>query len=205
MIDDIKLDDLQKDALKEYGSICAGNASASLSQMFDRHVKINTHDTEIISIDKAVEIVGGGDVRVLSIEFRIFGEASGKVLIIFTKADAGSFLSILGGGRNSSHSITSVKESMLKETGNIIAGSYMNALASIMKKRIILSMPVITKDTMGSVISENIEEMDDYSENILYMNIEYEENINKIKGTFIILPDKDMMNILLDVTSVKES
>jgi chemotaxis protein CheC len=199
----MNIDDLQKDALKEFGSICAGNASSSLSQIFGRDIKIRTFDSVIIPHKAVVQAMGGPQIDITSIEFRVFGDASGKIIITFDRESTDYFKAILNDALSSDRDI-SENESSIKETGNIIAGAYINAVTSMLQKRIILSMPIILEDVVETILENNINSIEEFSDNILMMDIAYIESEISIKGKFIIFPDQGMLNILLDVNSVKE-
>jgi chemotaxis protein CheC len=199
----MNINDLQKDALKEYGSICAGNASSSLSQIFGRDIKIRTFDTVIVPHKEVVQAMGGPQIDITSIEFRVFGDASGKIIITFDRESTDYFKAILNDALSSARDIPE-NESSIKETGNIIAGAYINAVTSMLQKRIILSMPIILKDVVETILENNINSIEEFSNNILMMDITYIESEISMKGKFIIFPDQAMLNILLDVNSVKE-
>ena len=58
-----KLDNLQKDALKEIGNIGAGNAATSLSTLLNKRINMNVPNIFILPFSQVVELMGGAENR----------------------------------------------------------------------------------------------------------------------------------------------
>ena len=53
-----EFNEFQKDALKEIGSICVGNAATALSQLFSRKIEMTSPEIFLLSIEEVPRIVG---------------------------------------------------------------------------------------------------------------------------------------------------
>jgi chemotaxis protein CheC len=57
-MEEIKFNEFQKEALKEIGNICAGNAATALSQLVGKKIDISVPETYFIPIEEVPKTVG---------------------------------------------------------------------------------------------------------------------------------------------------
>ncbi len=200
MIDIIKLSDLQIDALKKFAGVSSGNAATALSQMLGKLVEVDTPDIRILLVEEVTKLMGEPAELVIGVYFKIFGDASGSIFVTFSRNDAKTLISILLGKKEKERSVFSpLEESVIKESANIIAGAYITALSGVLKKTLILSVPQFATDMLGSIIDFIQIDANQESKQILVMKIKFKEEKKTIKGNIFILPDKELINILLNV------
>ncbi len=83
MIDISKLSKLQLDALKEIGTIGAGNAATGLSKMLNKRINITVPSAQILPLEKVPQVLGGMEKLVSAIYITLTGELSGSMLLIY--------------------------------------------------------------------------------------------------------------------------
>jgi len=84
-MEEIQLTDYQKDALKEIGTICAGNAATALSQLLDRKISIVVPRILFLPIEDVPQAVGGNDQLVVGLMLRVLGDLPSSIIFIFLK------------------------------------------------------------------------------------------------------------------------
>jgi chemotaxis protein CheC len=81
-----------------------------------------------------------------------------------------------------------IEMSALKEVGNIIAGSYLSALASMTQLTITPSVPYLAIDMAAAILSVPAIQFGQYGDNALLIQTEFGDDV-MIDGYFILLPD----------------
>ncbi len=203
-MDILKLNDLQLDALKEFGSIGSGNAATVLSQLLCRRVEMTVPEIEIVRVEEVAKVMGEEEKLVAGLYFRIYGNATGSILFTFPREDALSLVNLLlPGNKEERTTFTPLGESALKEAGNIIAGAYITALSGLLGKTLILSVPQLAIDMLGSIIDFIQIEISAVADYVLVMQIEFKEERGSVRGHFFILPNQELLNIMLNAIGLE--
>jgi chemotaxis protein CheC len=144
-----KLTDMQLDALKE-----VSNRRWQRSNIFIYFIrKIDRTVPSVNMIEFATLIESGGEEEVAGIVVRVLGDFPGSILIIFEKDIAKNIIEMLTGVREEEFS--ELGNSVLCEIGNILSGSYMNAIAQFTGLRVVASVPAVAVDMLCN-FSNNI-------------------------------------------------
>ncbi len=150
---EINFSDTQKDALREIGNICAGNAATALSQLLDRQIKIVVPRIMFLPIEKVPQAVGGNDKLVIGLMLRVLGDLPSNIVFIFSQRDALVLASLLTGKQVSDASvITDMERSALKEVGVILANAYLGALGSFVGLGLVPTVPELIVDMAGAIV-----------------------------------------------------
>ena len=136
-----KINQFQKDALKEIGSICAGNAATALSQLVNKKVEITVPEVYFLPIERVPQVVGE-DKLVVGLVVRILGDLPSVILLIFSQKDALNLASLMTNKKPSNGGvITELERSALKEIGIILANAYMGALSVFVRFGLVPAVP----------------------------------------------------------------
>jgi len=200
MEEEIKLSDLQKDALKEIGSICAGNAATALSQLFDKKVNLNVPDIFFIPIEEVPNTVGR-DELVVSLVIKVLGDFPSVIMMMFSQKDAMELAYLLTGKEHKEGKlITEMERSALKEIGVILANAYLGALSAFVKWGLVPSVPELIEDMAGALVDYMLIELSDISDYALLIKSEFKEASTHVSGTFFLIPNPQGLKLLLDAT-----
>lgn len=201
----INLEKFHLDVLKELGNIGSGNALISLSKLINRRVEMDVPTINILEYQEVTELMGGAEVPVIGILLDFLGDIKGSIMFILEPQYAYSLIGIL---RNKNvQDITELGEidvSALKEVGNILAGSYLSALAKITKLDILPSVPYFAYDMAGAILSVPAIQFGQMSDNILYIETFFAEGANNIMGKCFLIPDVSSYEVLLNALGVKQ-
>jgi chemotaxis protein CheC len=195
---DISFTDNQKDALKEIGNICAGNAATALSQLLDRKISIVVPRILFIPIEQVPDAVGGVDKLVVGLMLRVLGDLPSNIIFIFSQKDAISLASLLTGKQVSGASImTDLERSALKEVGVILANAYLGALGSFVGLGLVPTVPELIVDMAGAIVDYILIELSCESEFALLVESEFQEPTTSVTGHFFLIPNPDGLELIL--------
>lgn len=183
------------DVLKEIGNIGAGNAATALSKLLNKSIDMKVPSVRIVTFQEVTELVGGPDNIVAAIFLRIEGDAPGSMFYMLPIAEAEDLIGKLIGDSTFQLQAPPFNElglSALHELGNILAGSYLSALCDFTKVNMQPSVPALSIDMAGAVLSYGLLEFSQVGDYAIVIDTE----INKLEGDssrstghFFLLPD----------------
>jgi len=145
----LKLNELQKDALKEVGNIGAGHAATALSQLLNTTVKLSEPTIDVLKFRDLSSRVGYADRTVAALHMYVRGEAPGQMIVLFDRVQAFEFVNVFIKRIIGDIQIfDSIVDSTLKELGNIIAGSYLTAIITLTGINLLPSVPTLSYGTI---------------------------------------------------------
>ena len=200
-----ELNNDQMDVLKEIGNIGAGNAVTALAKMINKKVDMAVPKARILGFDKVSQILGGEEILVVGILLNITGDLTGNIMFILDINAARQLVNILlDDNALTSLEFDDFELSALKEIGNILTASYLNALAGLTNLKILPSVPQLAIDMAGAILSVPAIEFGKIGDSVLYIETEFSEGVTKVFGDFLLIPDVDSYEILLKALGVIE-
>ena len=197
-MEDLNFTDLQKDALQEIGSICAGNAATALSQLLDRKIDIVVPRILFLPIEDVPKAVGGNDKLVVGLMLRVLGDLPSNIIFIFSQRDALVLASMMTGKPASeSRVISDIERSALKEVGVILANAYLGALGSFVGLGLVPTVPELIMDMAGAIVDYILIELSCKSQFALLVESEFSEPEAKVTGHFFLIPDPEGLELIL--------
>ena len=194
-----RLTTMQLDVLQEVGNIGAGNAATALSELLNEKVDMSVPAVNIIPFD---DIFSSIDVEivVIGVIVRVLGDIPGNILFTLEKDVALKIVSSLVGEEQ--EQITELGSSALCEIGNIIASSFMNAIAELTKLDVRPSVPAVALDMMAAILSTTFIEAGQFDEYVLDLETNFLQENEKIKGHFYYIPMPGSLEKILNSLGV---
>ncbi len=200
----IQLEDLnnvQLDALKEVGNIGAGHAATALSQILLERVQMTVPHVSIMPLSQVDQVLGGPEQVVSGIFMRVFGNAPGKIVFLFSEDEALSLAdSVIR--NNLGQTDTDFRESALKEIANIMTGAYLYALTRLTGFNILPSVPALATDMAGAIINTALLDLGTVGDFALLIETQFSLTTRKINGHFFLVPDPDSLELILNALGV---
>lgn len=197
-MEELTFSDDQKDALREIGNICAGNAATALSQFLGRKIEIVVPQILFLPIEQVPQAVGGSDKLVVGLMLRVFGDLPSNIIFIFSQRDALMLASLLTGKPMSESGVISdLERSSLKELGVILANAYLGALGSFVGMGLVPTVPELLMDMAGAIVDYILIDLSCKSQFALLVESEFQEPQAKIVGHFFLIPDPDGLKLIL--------
>lgn len=197
------LNNFQLDVLKEIGNIGAGHAATALSQLLSEPITMTVPNVSIVSLSEVSEILGGAEQVVIGVYMRVFGDAPGKIVFVFTEDEAMTLVGMLTGSRKDPQALDDYEKSALKEIGNIMTGAYLYALTKLTGYNVLSSVPVLAKDMVGAILNTALLEFGIMGDYALFIQTQFSLTQRKINGHFFFAPDPDALDTLLNALGVE--
>ena len=190
------LDELQEihlSALQEIGNIGAGNAASALARMLNRRISMTVPHSGIIPLEDTFKLVGKEDDLVSCVNFLMSGDVEGNILFLLKESSTNKLLSML----LPDLSDESMVESTLHEIGNILTGNFLTALNQFTALNINRSVPALSFDMLGAVLSAALLEGGHFADKVLIIETEFYIEGNVLRGHFFLIPtEKALLRIL---------
>jgi chemotaxis protein CheC len=198
------LSENQIDALKEVGNIGAGHAATALSQLIKKKIMISVPEVRVIKTQDVESLLGDPNTLVAGIIMNVLGDITAKILLLLTRESALSLVDmLLQKPLGSTKVLSEVGNSAIKETGNILAGAYMNSLNEFLGLMLLPSVPNLVFDISSAVLSSLSDGFDGMSSHILSIEAQFSEaNEKVIKGYLLLVPDVPSVKVLLQAIKV---
>ena len=192
--------ELQLDALRELANIASGNAATSLAQMLGREVGLNVPRVLALPLADAVEACGSPDDATTSVVIPLDGDIEGVVLLLIEPEGAEALCGLLGVEAGSE-----IGESALREIGNILGTSCLNALASMTGLHLEPCPPHLTTDMLGAIVSSLALAQEPSTELVLVLDSELEVSGVPCSISFVLLPTDGGVTDLLAPLGLAEA
>ena len=196
---EINLDEMSNeyfDVLRELGNIGAGNATTALAQMMQCKVDMSVPKVQLLEFKELGEAMVGEETVMAGIYLGIEGDIKGSIMFLLEKAAAKHLVGKLLGMESEGEEFSEMEFSALKEVGNIITGSYLNSLSSITNLAIYPSVPDLTVDMAGAILSVPAIEFAALGDRMLMIQTQFFDEM-VLDGYFILIPDLDSYGKML--------
>lgn len=189
--------DVHFDILKEVGNIGSGNAATALSELIHEKINMQLPKAELVMVEKISDIVGGADKIVSAILINLTGDIDGMMMFMLDDDSANHLINILLKNIDDASKNDKLRESAIKEAGNIIAGAYLRALASLIGITIEPSIPYLSIDMAGAILSVPAIEFGKIGDDALIIETMFWKDEFDVGGYFILIPTLESYEIIM--------
>lgn len=200
-----KLSLTQIDALKEAGTIGAGRAATALADLVSKKVEITVPQVSLIPIENISNLLPARDSIFFVIDMEITGDISGRIFLLFSPND-GRLLAgnLLGKPKDEIDLKDEMLQSALKESANILCGSYIAALADMTGLNILISSPSLALDMVGAILDFIFIQISQYSEEALSIKTDLKVSEVNLEGLFLFFPSTDSLRRIFESLGLHE-
>jgi chemotaxis protein CheC len=195
------LKESQLDAIREVANIGAGHAATALSGMTNRTIMITVPRVYVRPLEEASELVGAPDAVVAAVLMHMMGDLTGRAMVLFPQRAALTLCDFLFRRPiGSTAELGEMEQSGLKETGNILASAYLNALSDFMGMMLVPSVPSLVIDLSGAVLTTahlNFGHDRDFAF-CVDTSFRVEGANDPLGGHFLLLPDLSSLRSIFD-------
>lgn len=200
-IDLEKLEDSQFDVLKEIGNIGAGNATTALATMLNIKVDMSVPNVALLPFDNISSFIGSEEQTVVGILLEIQGDIDGMMMFLFDMKSAHHLVNLLmmrdvHQDENGMADFSEMEMSALNEIGNIVSGSYLSALSGLTGMKMVSSVPALSIDMLGALLSVPAIEFGKYGDKLLMIQSEFGED-DFVTGYFLLIPELESYDKIL--------
>ena len=204
MIDEFDLSPVQLDALREIGNIGAGNSATALSQVLNKKIDMNVPRVSLVPIEDVPDMVGGPDALIVAVFLRVYGKAPGNILFLMPKENAMLMVDdLMGRPHGTTQSLDEMDASALKEVGNILTGSYLNAFFHFTNIAMLPSIPSLAVDMAGAILNVVLVQLGQMGDHAMVIETKFLAEDNSVNGHFFLVPDPGSLSTLVKAVGVE--
>lgn len=193
-----EMDAMHMDVLREIGNIGAGNATTALAKLINAKIDMKVPKVEMVDFPHLASIVGDEEDLMVAVMVTLSVDVDGMMMFLMDKK-SGVYLieqMMAGSGMPVSEEFGELEFSVISEIGNIITGSYLSALASLLNMKIDMSIPYLSIDMAGAILGVPAIEFGKIGDEVLLIQTDFGDEI-EVKGYFILIPDQDSYTRIL--------
>jgi chemotaxis protein CheC len=186
------------DVLKEIGNIGSGNATTAIASMLGLRIDMQVPQVKLLSFQQLGSEICAEDEIIVGTFLEVQGDISGSMMFLMRIPSARYLVNKLMSENEDLEdgNFSEMELSALKEIGNIIAGSYLNALSTLTNMTIVPSVPYIAIDMAAAILSVPAIQFGQYGDNALMIETEFGDEV-MIDGYFILMPELDSYDTIL--------
>ena len=185
------------DILKELGNIGAGNATTALAQMLGCKVDMKVPQVKLLDFQEVGAVMGGEEQIMAGIYLLVEGDITGSIMFLLNEQSAHELVGkLMGTPIEADAPLNEIELSALKEIGNIITGAYLNSLSMLTNMKIIPSIPALSIDMAGAILSVPAIEFGELGDKILLIQTQFTDDLT-LDGFFILVPDLESYDKIL--------
>jgi chemotaxis protein CheC len=187
------------DVLKEISNIGLGNAATALAELLNKRVDIAVPQAAFLEVEQVFPLVGGLEEVVACVNLSFEGDVAGTVMFIFAEESAYKLVDMLLGKEvGTTGELDALGESSIMEVGNILTGSFMNAIGSMTGLTMQTTVPLFAFDMMGAILSASLVASGHWDDQVLLIETIFFQNHDQIKGHFFMLPETGALSRLFE-------
>ena len=193
------LDEMQLDALREIGNIGSGNAATALSEMLKRQVDITVPKIGILDYSDVAESLGGPEQLMVALMFQLHGDVTGMIMFLLKKDFAHLILQeLMGIPFPENAELDEMSSSAIQEVGNIMAGSFANAIGEMTGLTIDITVPDLCIDMAGAILSAPAIYYANISDKIICIEDEMSNGTTDAGTHVLMVPEVDSLEKIME-------
>lgn len=200
---DLQNNAMYLDVLREIGNIGSGNAASALSSMLSRFINIQVPKINIMDYNQVAENFGGPETLMVGILLSLSGDVNGMMMFLMHKEFAHLTINaLLGSELQDVGQMGEMEESAMKEVANIMAASYINAIATMTNLQINITVPDICVDMVGALLSVPAIHYANISEQMIFIENQIDTEEEREGGAHtgshvLMIPDVESLNKIM--------
>jgi chemotaxis protein CheC len=127
--------------------------------------------------------------RLAGLRFRILGQGSGWILLLFPLPAIYRLLQLLMGTPATPHPLTEMERSAMREVGNLLVSSFLSELGDLVGRRLMPSPPEIHFEQIPRVVRELLASLHDLGAEVVVIQARLEDSEGGIHGRFFAVPE----------------
>lgn len=194
---------LRIDALKELGNIGSAHAVTGLSKLLKKRIDVSITDVEIIPIQIIYNLFNGPESMVSVVYLEGYNESFRSMMfLIFPYHEADKMVKIITKNSGREEESEEYCMSVLKEVGNIMCGCYFNTMSVFLKKKIMHSVPQISRDMLGAVMDSILVDLSVQSDYAIVLETAFNLTEEECKGFLFLIPTTESLDMIFDALGI---
>ncbi len=186
------------DIIREIASIGTGYAATSLANMLGREVRMTIPEINLLGYTESIDKMGDPEEGVAAVLTQMSGDIEGIMLFLLRLDFINEVLSkMLGQTVECYEELSEMEISVLTEVGNIIISSYANAISQLAGIRIKLSVPGVSVNMLGGILSVPMVEFGYVTDKLLLIDGQLLVDQKRLNSMILMMPEIESLNVLM--------
>lgn len=190
---------LELDALKEIINIGGGNAATSLSQLINETIDMTVPVIQIMEYDEVFTTIMPEETLIHAVLIKTLGTAEGVFLFVARPEESDKLVNMMAQGIRIDQPFS---DSALKELVNVLVNSFLNAVTQMIDVMLSSSVPLLTKDMFGAIVSSVYLEQEQYDPNVLILKNEFHYLGERMEASLYFVPKPGVLEKLFTILGV---
>ncbi|MCL6558582.1 MAG: chemotaxis protein CheC [Firmicutes bacterium] len=189
MAEQAGMSEIHLDALQEISNIGLGNAATALADLLNKRVDIAVPKARFQETEEVLAEIGGPEEVVACVNLGVEGDVPGMIMFMFTEKSALSLVDMLMGQEiGTTVEMDAMGESAVMEIGNVLTGSFMNAIGGMTGLLMNTTVPMFACDMLGAILTDSLIAGGYFEDRVLVIETLFFQEHDEIKGHFFLLP-----------------
>jgi chemotaxis protein CheC len=189
------------DALQELASVGSGQALSALGRLMGRRLEMDVPEAWVGRGAGAIaDFLGGLGQNLVAVAVQLEGLLSGQLVLALPEADAARLAACLGYPVPDGGGWSSLAESALMESGNIVGSAFVSAVAVLVGQKLLLSVPRLARgggrECLDALVDRNAGSI------ALATRFSCAEPPGPLEGLILVMPDPERVGPLLAALDV---
>lgn len=204
--DSFELGTLELSAVHEMANIGLGHATTALAGMTSHPFTMSIPSVETTSLTAVPQHFGGPEAVAMATHMEFEGDAEGWLTFLMPWSSGVKLLEVIVGTSPATPwQISELETSALLEVGNIVNGSFLNAISDMTGLRLLATPPWVSIEMAGAAVSTVLAEAEQKDAFALSVQTSIRGETTEIEGTFLCIPTVESLNTLMVRLGLREA
>lgn len=181
------------EGLRELFSSATHDASTAMCRWTDGLITVSLDDVREVPLEEVSFELDIGDELLTMVVLSLEGEIGGNLILVFDDKNGRQLAaSLLGREVETDPEWTSLEQSALTETGNILGCAYVNALTRLLDTNLVPTAPYFIQDYGISVLQQAVMSQALVSDTLLLCNIGFQRKDEELDWRVVFVPTPQM-------------
>jgi chemotaxis protein CheC len=184
--------------LLELGSIGAGHAATSLSDLLQQVITIDVPKIHNIKPHLIPRFYNMHDVTTTAIYLQLAHKYGCDILLMFEYAEARKIAAMMNMVASVDELDPSMEQSALQELANILIGSFLTSISDFVGVGLMPTTPQTVTDSFDAIIDNFLIKQSLVSDNALIFETRFKRNGDDAKSILMIFPTQELKDLLVE-------
>lgn len=181
----------------ELGSIGAGHAATSLSEVFGEQISMDVPKIYTLPPHRVPSFYGRHDVPTTAIYMELRGEADCDILLLFEMEEAKKIAAMMTMTPSPDDVDPQMEASAIEELGSIMIGAFLSAIADFTGVQLLPMPPQLAKGSFDATLDTFLVKQALLSEVALVFDGCFKRSSSEAGGTIVVFPSLQLQEILV--------